>query len=67
VSISQKLVNQHKRLAMGDTIKGFAKGGSVASDIPSVSVRSTGKAVNPLTTAKRNNGIPGFKKGGKTC
>lgn len=63
--MKEKMVNQHKRLAMGDTVKGYAKGGTIASSLPSVSVRSSGKAVNPLTTLKRQNGIPKYKDGGK--
>lgn len=46
---------QHKRLAMGEKV-GYAKGGPV---LP------TGKKESPITVAKRNNGVPGFKSGGK--
>jgi len=61
--ISQKPVNQHKRLAMGDTVKGYKDGGTIASGIDAISVRP-GKAKNPLTAVKRSNGIPGYKGGG---
>jgi len=49
-------LGQHKRLAMGESV-GFAKGGPV--------LPPSGKKESPLTVAKRNNGIPGFKAGGK--
>lgn len=67
----EKLVNQHKRLAMGDTVKGYAKGGTiargstVASAMPMVDVKATGRAVNPLRAARAANGIPGFLQGGQ--
>jgi hypothetical protein len=51
-------VNQHKRLAAGDTVKGYAKGGSVTGGA------QVGKG-SPLTQARRNNGIKGMKDGGK--
>lgn len=61
-------LSQHKRLAMGQSINGqssgsggkFAKGGSVAA-------MKTGLPTSPITDAKRANGIPGLKKGGKSC
>ena len=62
--MKEKMLPLHKRLAMGDTLKGYAKGGTVGSDLNIISVRP-GKAANPLTAAKRVNGIPGYKKGGK--
>jgi len=65
--MKEKLVSQHKRLAMGDTVKGYAKGGTIASSSPAIAVRPSGKAANPLRGAKMVNGLPGFKKGGKTC
>ena len=49
-------VPQHKRLACGDTIKGYAKGGTVEASPTKIS---------PLTQARRNNGIKGMKTGGK--
>lgn len=60
--ISKTPVNQHKRMAMGETSVGFKKGGSV---MPAIK----GQPMNPITKAKMNNGIPGFKKGGtaKSC
>lgn len=63
--ICQKPIPQRKRLAMGDSLAGYKKGGTVASDKPIISVGSSGKAVNPLTLSKRQNGIPGLKKGGR--
>jgi len=63
--MKEKAVNLHKRLAMGDSVAGYKKGGTIASDIPAISVGSSGKAVNPLTLSRRQNGIPGMKKGGK--
>lgn len=43
-------VRQGYTLATTGKINGMKEGGAVG---------------NPLTTAKRNNGIPGMKKGGK--
>jgi hypothetical protein len=63
--MKQKLIHQHKRLAMGDTIKGYALGGTIASELPAVRVRPSGTAVNPLRAAKSNNGIPRLKSGGR--
>lgn len=63
--MKEKMVGLHKRLAMGDTIKGYAKGGTIASSLPAIDVRATGKAVNPLRAARAANGIPGHKKGGR--
>lgn len=56
--ISNKPVNQHKRLAMGDTVKGYAKGGLIGTHKQNL-------PTNPVTDAKRANGIKGFKGGGK--
>lgn len=53
-------VNLHKRLACGDTVKGYAKGGRVAPVTVSTQV---GKG-SPLTQARRNNGVKGMKGGG---
>ena len=56
-------VNQHHRLAMGENIghgsAKFAKGGRVAP-------LKSGLPTSPVTDAKRANGVPGFKKGGKS-
>lgn len=62
--MKSKPTNMHKRLAMGDTIKGYAKGGSIGCD-PAVKV--SGGTKQPLVAARRNNGIKGMKDGGKTC
>jgi hypothetical protein len=47
---------------MGDTLKGYAKGGSIG--VPVVVKASATKS--PLTAARRNNGIRGMKGGGST-
>lgn len=52
-------ISQHKQMAMGQEPKvgpggKFAKGGSVK-----------GIPTSPVTDAKRANGVPGIKKGGK--
>ena len=53
-------INQHKQMAMG--LKPAFKSGGL---VPSSQFLKSGKKDSPLETAKRNNGIPGFKKGGK--
>ena len=65
----EKAIRQRARLGMGDTIKGYAKGGTIGIDVAKpVNVTAprgkTGLGLNPLTVAKRNNGVPGMKKGG---
>lgn len=63
--IVHKNVNMHKRLACGDTIKGWAQGGHVNVGQP-MTVRSMlDLKASPLTTARRNNGVRGMKGGGK--
>lgn len=59
-------ISQHKRMAMGEK-PGFKKGGLVMGSNPPAKVPSlkTGMRDTPMETAKRNNGIPGMKKGGK--
>ena len=57
-------IRQHKLLAMGKSVGGSDKKDKFASG-GSVSPMKTGLPTSPLTDAKRNNGIPGFKKGGK--
>ena len=64
-------ISQHKLLAMGKGLKSpgdagvskrkteFARGGSTGR------LLKTGTPDSPLENAKRNNGIPGFKAGGK--
>ena len=59
-----KPTNQHKRLAMGDTLKGYAQGGSIGTGRSSTAVSAT---KSPLTAARRNNGIKGMKDGGQKC
>jgi hypothetical protein len=60
-------ISQHKQLAMG---KGFARGGAVAMTSPAAPPmgihRQAGLPMSPLTKAKMNNGVPGFKKGGSS-
>ncbi len=55
--IPQKPVNQHKRLAMGDTVKGYAKGGSIGT-------MRQHMPTSPVTDAKRANGVKGMSSGG---
>lgn len=45
----------------------YAKGGVVvkAPRISGVMPAIKGQPMNPLTKAKRNNGVPGYKAGGK--
>lgn len=65
-----KNVNQHKQMAMG-CAPGFARGGSVkptrvnVDGAKPVNVASGG--ASQLTMSRRNNGVPGMKKGGKMC
>lgn len=60
---NEKPIRQRARLAMGDTVKGYAKGGSIGM---SPVVKPTGGLPeSPITRAKHANGIPGMKKGGK--
>lgn len=54
-------VNQHKQMAMGKTSQvAFKTGGAVMAKAVK------GAPMNPLTKAKMQNGIPGFKKGGSS-
>lgn len=59
-------IGQHKSMAMGKSLAKapapgrFAAGGQVAP-------LKTGLPTNPITDAKRANGVPGFKRGGKSC
>lgn len=56
--MSTTKIPQRKRLSMDEGIQKFKSGGSVV-------YLKSGKPDSPLETAKRNNGIPGFKKGGR--
>ena len=61
------MINQHKAMAMGKA-PGFAKGGAVGKppSMPSgVMPAIKGQPMSPITKAKMNNGIPGYKAGGK--
>ena len=66
---SNSQVPQHKRLAMGEAA-GFAKGGMVPgarSIMPATPVGPMkGVPMSPLTKARMNNGIPGYKKSGNS-
>lgn len=65
--MKDRLVNQHKRLAMGDSVtQGYARGGSVnVTGAGPMITRPAGRSQSALTTARHNNGVPGMKKGGK--
>lgn len=68
--MATKMISQHKRMAQGDMSVGFARGGSVVKGLsmpklPKIGGGS-GLPESPLTVAKRNNGVVGMKKGGKT-
>jgi hypothetical protein len=60
--MAKDCVNQHKRMAMGQAPAGYARGGVVGAG-PMVAPPS-GRPRSPLTNARRNNGVPGMKKGG---
>jgi hypothetical protein len=56
-----KGVSLHKRLACGDTVKGYKNGGRV--DVgQGVQLH---RPMDPLTKARRDNGVRGMKSGGK--
>ena len=61
-------IPQHKRMAMGEKLK-FARGGAVGMLAPqgpaNTRLLRTGIPDTPIENAKRANGIPGLKKGGK--
>ena len=60
-------INMHKELAMTGKISGMAKGG-VAGPMAGTAIKvkgPKGMPLSPLSLAKRNNGVPGMKKGGK--
>lgn len=59
--MKNSMIPQHKKLAMGQT-PGFKVGGFVPS-----ADRKTGIPDTPIEKAKRANGVPGMKKGGKNC
>lgn len=61
--MKDKCTNLHKRLAMGDTVAGYAKGGRIGTG-RELDAGVTPKQ-SPLTKARRENGIVGMKKGGK--
>jgi hypothetical protein len=57
--MAERNVSQHKRLAMGEQLNKYAPGGMVMP-------RVKGMPMSPITKMKRNNGVPGMKKGGKS-
>lgn len=72
-----KGVNQHKSLAMtGKLSNNMAKGGLMAAPVPGAGraikpatlpktpIPGAVKPMSAITQAKRENGIPGMKKGG---
>lgn len=67
MALPKEAINLHKQNAMGKKV-GFAGGGMVPqarSVMPALPVRARAAVpMSPLEVAKRNNGIPGFKKGG---
>lgn len=56
--MDNKLIPQHKRMAMGQRDVGFKKGGFVTPV-------KKGVPDSPLEKGKRANGVPGMKHGGK--
>lgn len=64
----KKAIPQHKRVAMGGghTPLGYARGGTVPKPAATVPAVSGGVSApdNPLTLARRTNGIPGMRSGG---
>jgi hypothetical protein len=65
----EKPIRQRARLAMGDSPCGYRQGGSIGMggniDVAKPVKVSGGSKLSPLTMARRNNGIPGMKQGGK--
>lgn len=68
---NDNLIPQHKLMAMGRGPKSPAAAGAtgkhkeMARGGSSGRLLKTGTPDSPLENAKRNNGIPGFKAGGK--
>ena len=57
-------ITQHKRMAMGQNV---GHGGSTAKFARGgIANLKSGIPTTPITDAKRANGIPGLKKGGKS-
>lgn len=65
----EKPTNLHKRLAMGDTVKGYARGGSIGmpvrNPLNNAATNRKGLPLSPITAAKRENGVRGMRCGGK--
>lgn len=66
-------INQHKRMAMGgggNSNSNYKVGGTVrgpnVTPVGAPAKTATGGG-SPLTSARRNNGVPGMNKGGKVC
>lgn len=63
--MKDKCINLHKRMAMGDTVKGYAQGGSIGMPDVRPGNAQANATLNPLTASRANNGVKGMKKGGK--
>lgn len=57
-------IPQRKNLAMGNPLPKFADGGRVNGNTGARTMR-TGIPDGPVEEARRANGVPGFKHGGK--
>jgi len=75
----KQVLNMHKELAMTGKISAMAKGGLMkapmagagAATKPTPALKpktpmAKGLPMNPITVEKRNNGVVGMKKGGKS-
>lgn len=58
-------ISQHKRLAMGKSLQANSPGVRQAKFANGGAVK--GLPISPVTEAKRKDGIPDMKKGGKAC
>jgi hypothetical protein len=63
-------IRMQKRNAMGGDVNTYSVGGSVGHPerrvVSAGTVKVTAAVKNPLTAARRNNGVKGMKKGGST-
>ena len=64
---NNKMVGQHKRMAMGGMVMPGGANSNLRSMLPQLpNVAPTIRGpLNPVVLAKRQNGIPGMKKGGR--
>lgn len=60
-----KMMGQHKLMAMGDRPNSVPSRTAKFSGGGGVKPMKTGIPTSPITDAKRANGIPGMKKGGR--